>query len=87
MRLSIGQGVTLSAGKLLEACLKLISYEEVRQKLGGNQGPCRRTIARMVKRGEFVTPVRASPRRVMFDEAEVLAWIEARKNHKTGVSR
>lgn len=61
--------------------MKLISYEEVQRKLGGDDGPSRRTIERMVERGEFVAPVQVSPRRVMFAEAEVDAWIETRKSN------
>ncbi len=59
--------------------MKLINYEEVQRKLGGNEGPSRRTIERMVERGQFVAPVQVSPRRVMFAEAEVDTWIESRK--------
>ncbi|KWW37659.1 helix-turn-helix transcriptional regulator [Cupriavidus metallidurans] len=59
--------------------MNLIGYEHVRQKLGGEKAPSRRTIQRMIKRGEFVAPVRMAPRRVGFIEAEVDAWIESRK--------
>ena len=59
--------------------MKLISYETVQQKLGGEDGPCRRTIEKMVDRGEFVQPVQVAPRRLMFIEDEVDAWILQRQ--------
>lgn len=62
--------------------MKLINYEVTRLKLDANKPPCRRTVERMVRRGEFVQPVRITPRRVMFIEAEVDAWIEKRKGGK-----
>lgn len=57
----------------------LISYEAVQRKLGGEEGPSRRTIERMVDRGEFVQPVQIAPRRLMFVESEVDAWILQRQ--------
>ena len=62
--------------------MKLINYEATRHKLDANKPPCRRTVERMVKRGEFVQLVRITPRRVMFIESEVDAWIEKRKGGK-----
>lgn len=59
--------------------MKLISYEAVQQKLGGDDGPSRRTIERMVDRGEFVQPVQVAPRRLMFIEDEVDHWIRQRQ--------
>lgn len=59
--------------------MKLINYEATRRKLDATKPPSRRTVERMVKCGEFVQPVQITPRRVMFDEAEVDAWLEARK--------
>jgi predicted DNA-binding transcriptional regulator AlpA len=67
--------------------MKLINYEDVQRKLGGDKGPSRRTIERMVERGEFVAPIRVSPRRVMFSEAEVDSWIAARKVGHDGGKR
>lgn len=63
--------------------MKLISYEAVQQKLGGDDGPSRRTIERMVDRGEFVQPVQVAPRRLMFVEDEVDAWIRQRQRKGT----
>lgn len=58
----------------------LINYKRTVEKLGaGGEGPCKRTVEGMVKRGEFPAPIRVSPRRVMFDETEVDAWIESRR--------
>lgn len=59
--------------------MKLISYESVLRKLGGDEGPCQRTVERMVDRGEFVQPVQVAPRRLMFIESEVDAWIMQRQ--------
>lgn len=59
--------------------MKLISYEAVQRKLGGEEGPSRRTIERMVDRGEFVQPVQVAPRRLMFVEDEVDHWIRQRQ--------
>ncbi len=64
----------------------MISYEGVRLKMGGDEAPCRRTIERMVERGEFVQPVQVAPRRVMFVEAEVDAWVEQRKRKAGGAA-
>lgn len=58
---------------------KMLSFAGIRSKLGGDQAPCRRTLERMIERGEFVQPVRVTPRRVLFVEADVDAWIELRK--------
>ena len=63
--------------------MKLISYESVLRKLGGGEGPCQRTVERMVERGEFVQPVQVAPRRLMFIEDEVDAWVMARQRKKT----
>jgi predicted DNA-binding transcriptional regulator AlpA len=60
--------------------MKIIGFEELRVKLGGKAAPHRRTIERMVERGEFVRPVRTSPGRLGFIEHEVDAWIESRKD-------
>lgn len=59
--------------------MKLISYEAVQRKLGGEEGPSRRTIERMVDRGEFVQPVQVAPRRLMFVADEVDHWIRQRQ--------
>ena len=59
--------------------MKLIDYDATRRKLDPEHPPSRRTLERMVDRGEFVQPVQITPRRVMFDEAEVDAWLENRK--------
>lgn len=58
--------------------MNVIGYPELRKKLGGNAAPCRRTIERMVSRGEFVAPVRIAPGRVGFIESEVDQWISSR---------
>ncbi len=63
--------------------MKLISYEAVQRMLGGEEGPSRRTIERMVDRGEFVQPVQVAPRRLMFVEDEVNAWIKQRQRKGT----
>lgn len=63
--------------------MKLICYESVQRKLGGDEGPSRRTIERMVERGEFVQPVYVAPRRVMFVEDEVEAWIKQRQRKES----
>lgn len=34
--------------------MKIISFEELREKLGGDKAPHRATIDRMIARGEFV---------------------------------
>ena len=57
----------------------MINYDEVQRKLGGEAGPSRRTIERMVASGQFVQPIQVAPRRVMFDEAQVDAWLESRR--------
>ena len=59
--------------------MQLITYEDVRAKLGGDKGPSERTIRRMVDRGEFVQPIQVSRGRVMFDAAEVDAWLASRR--------
>lgn len=59
--------------------MRVIGYAAVIEKLGGDDGPCRRTLELMVERGEFVAPVQVTPRRIGFIEAEVDAWIESRK--------
>jgi len=59
--------------------MKLISFDGVKLKLGGEDGPCRRTIEKMIDRGEFVQPVQVSPGRVMFIEDDVDAWIMKRQ--------
>jgi predicted DNA-binding transcriptional regulator AlpA len=59
--------------------MNLISFEGVQRKLGGEDGPCRRTIEKMIERGEIVQPVQVAPRRLMFIEQEVDEWIKARQ--------
>lgn len=66
--------------------MKIISFEELREKLGGDKAPHRATIDRMIARGEFVQPVVLSPRRVGFIEHEVDAWIESRKQRNEAAS-
>jgi predicted DNA-binding transcriptional regulator AlpA len=63
--------------------MNLISFEGVQRKLGGEDGPCRRTIEKMIERGEFVQPVQVAPRRVMFIEQEIDEWIKARQRKGT----
>ena len=87
VRVMMRHDTTLPATNHVGQTMKLISYDEVQRKLGGDDGPSRRTIERMVERGEFVAPVQVSPRRVMFAEAEVDAWIENRKKHKAEVNK
>lgn len=59
--------------------MQLINYEKVCAKLGGRS---RRTIERMVARGEFVQPIQVSPGRVMFREDEIDAWLESRRRQE-----
>jgi len=59
--------------------MNLIGFEGLQRKLGGDDGPCRRTIEKMIERGEFVQPIQVAPRRVMFVEEEVDAWIKQRQ--------
>lgn len=59
--------------------MQLITKQQVRMKLGGDAAPSIRTIERMIARGEFVQPIQVAPRRVMFEEAEVDAWLESRR--------
>ncbi|MCX7168615.1 MAG: AlpA family phage regulatory protein [Rhodocyclales bacterium] len=59
--------------------MRVIGFKELRNKLGGDSAPCRRTIERMIKDGEFIAPVLLSSKRIGFIEAEVDAWIASRK--------
>lgn len=44
----------------------------------------RRTLHEEVSAGRFPAPIQISPRRVAWDENEVLAWIEARAAQRAG---
>lgn len=53
--------------------LELLTLEKVAVKLTVS----RRTLQRMIERGEFIQPVRIAPRRIAFRRDQVDAWIES----------
>lgn len=57
---------------------RIISYAEVLDRVG----LARTQVARLVKSGDFPTPVELDGRRVGFVEHEVESWIEARIAHR-----
>jgi prophage regulatory protein len=54
---------------------QIVSYPEVQKHLGVS----RRTIERMVRKGEFPQPLQLAPNRVGWKIETVLGWIEAKK--------
>ncbi len=46
----------------------------------------RATIYRAIRRGEFPDRIKLSPRRVGWPEAEIAAWIEARRGPSGGTA-
>lgn len=41
----------------------------------------RKTIYRWIAAGQFVRPIRLSSRIVVFNRAELLAWMQSRRDH------
>lgn len=50
---------------------RFLDYEEVGQMIHASK----RTVQRMVARGDFVEPIRLTERTVVFAEHEVKAWM------------
>ncbi len=50
--------------------MKLLSIDEVADRLGLSV----MSVRRMVARGDFIKPIQVSPNRIRFDEDEMAAW-------------
>lgn len=58
--------------------LRLVRPREAAERIGIS----RSTLYAMMRRGEFVTPVRLSARKVLFRSDEIDTWIEQRTQRR-----
>ncbi len=58
--------------------MKVLTYPQVEQRVFY----CRGHIRRLIGQGDFPTPIKLGGRRVVFDEAEIDAWLQAKADSR-----